>query len=294
MDPIIPNEAQREAIEKTAMSGSGLCWTCGTCDSECPVYLYTGRLRPQIIVRMANLGMLDELMALPQIWYCLGCRRCGTGCPNQVKPFELTRYLRNTLLCNSRDGAALSAALRKLMGNFQRVRYRSILRAMHNEQVAISEREWYQWLEKPIRNSIFKEIELGVPTEPLKAELPHAHSPRVCLSCSECSNCCPIFHERSIFDPQHIIRMSNLGLTGELLKSPSIWMCLGCRRCAQTCSQLVSGYDVIRRLRLLAVERGEVDPHFPSRLLELERLIYPRLLDEIDHLVGMFGLQSGR
>jgi heterodisulfide reductase subunit C len=295
MEPIIPNDAQRQIIEQNAMAGSCLCWTCGTCDSECPIYLSTGRLRPQVIVRMANLGMLDEMLALPQIWYCLGCRRCGSGCPNQVKPFEVMRYLRDVMIHSGRIGAPMAAAYRKLMGQFQRVRYRAILRAMHGEFTAISTREWYQWFEKPIRNPLYKEIEFAAGAHANKPfTVAAGHNPSACLSCSECSSCCPIFYERTTFDPQSIIRMANLGLTDELIKSPSIWMCLGCRRCSQTCSQLVSGYDVISRLRLLAIERGHVDPCFPSRLVQLDRLIYPRLLEEIDHQTGMFGTRQGK
>jgi heterodisulfide reductase subunit C len=295
MEPIIPDDVQRKVIEENAMSGSGLCWTCGTCDSECPIYLATGRLRPQVIVRMANLGMLDEMLTLPQIWYCLGCRRCGSGCPNRVKPFELTRYLRNEMIHSGRIDTSMVAAYGKLMGQFQRVRYRAILRAMRGETNVITTQEWYQWRERPLLKTIFKEIEFDAQTYPTTPESqPAAHNPRACLSCSECSSCCPVFYEKTLFDPQSIIRMTNLGLTEELIKSPSIWMCLNCQRCSQTCSQLVSGHAVIRRLQSLAIERGHVDNDFPARLVQLDRTIYPQLLDEIDNLIGMYGMFHGK
>lgn len=63
----IPDRTLRKTIESNAHAQANLCWTCSTCDSECPVYLATGRLRPQKIVRMANLGFLDDLLSLPEI-----------------------------------------------------------------------------------------------------------------------------------------------------------------------------------------------------------------------------------
>ena len=52
----------RKSIGSGAKTDINLCWTCGACDAECPVNLATGRLRPQAIVRMANLGLLEELI----------------------------------------------------------------------------------------------------------------------------------------------------------------------------------------------------------------------------------------
>jgi heterodisulfide reductase subunit C len=80
-NPLIPSLELRKLIESRAFALSSLCWTCGSCDLECPVNRATNRLRPQKLVRMANLGMLEELLGLPEIWYCLNCRRCMMTCP---------------------------------------------------------------------------------------------------------------------------------------------------------------------------------------------------------------------
>ena len=77
-----PNSKLRSLIETGAQADSRLCWTCGSCDFECPVNIATGRLRPQKIVRMANLGLPLELTSLAEIWYCLTCRRCAAVCPS--------------------------------------------------------------------------------------------------------------------------------------------------------------------------------------------------------------------
>ena len=63
------NSDLRQVIQKATLADSTMCWTCSSCDSECPVEIATNRLRPQRIVRFANLGLIDELIALPEIWY---------------------------------------------------------------------------------------------------------------------------------------------------------------------------------------------------------------------------------
>ena len=114
---------------------------------------------------------------------------------------------------------------------------------------------------------------------------------QACFTCSECSSCCPIVCDGDVFDPQRIIRMANLGLADELLRSPAIWLCLGCQRCVEACSQAVSGHTIIRRLQLQAIEKGLMDPLLPIRLLEADRVIYPKFLDEIDALIGLYRMK---
>jgi heterodisulfide reductase subunit C len=213
------------------------------------------------------------------------------GCPNRVKPFELVRYLRKEMIRSKRIGSEITVAHFRLMVQFQRVRYRAIRRAMHYQEAEISQREWYQWMGIPIRQTVFKEIEISGRKNTEKTLFPRKHTSNACLFCSECSNCCPISFERSTYDPQVIIRKFNLGMFEELLQSPMIWMCLECRTCSQICSQLVRGHELIRALRQLAIQSGRVDSDLPGRLFEVDRNIYPRLLDEIDQLCGMFGLK---
>jgi len=86
--------------------------------------------------------------------------------------------------------------------------------------------------------------------------------------------------------------MVNLGLSDELLQTPAIWLCLGCQRCTEACSQTVSGYDIIRQLQRQAIEKGFVDPALPIRLLAADRVIYPKFLDEIDTLIGLYRLKE--
>lgn len=285
---ILPEPERGQDLSTQSNAGSHLCWTCGTCDSECPVFRATNRLRPQAMVRMANLGLVDNLLSAPEIWYCLSCRRCVHGCPNTVKPNELHHHLREEAIARGVVSPDMTIAYRKLFTEFQRVRWRVAAHCFRGPLESMPSQLWYKWLKTPLRDSGYYLIEADAATEGPAQRLPWHSEGKACFTCSECSTCCPIFGERNVFDPQRIIRLANLGLAAHVLKSPSLWLCLGCRRCTDHCSQLVAGHDLIRRFQEQAIEKGIVDTDFPNRLLAADRLIYPRFLDEIDALLGMY------
>ena len=80
--------------------------------------------------------------------------------------------------------------------------------------------------------------------------------------------------------------MVNLGMEEEILKFPSIWLCIACQRCTEACGELVSGHNIIRRLQELALEEGMVDKGFPLRWKKAQKAIYPIFIEEIDTLLG--------
>jgi heterodisulfide reductase subunit C len=83
---LTPDPELRRHIEEAVHAESHMCWTCRSCANECPVNLASGRLQPIKIAWMANLGLLDELLWAPEIWYCQQCNRCNQICPMKVKP----------------------------------------------------------------------------------------------------------------------------------------------------------------------------------------------------------------
>lgn len=292
MDPILtPDREVRKFIETGAQAESNLCWACGTCDNECPVNIATNRLGPRKIVRLANYGFLDELLAMPEIWYCLTCLRCLEVCPNQVKPAEVIRFIRQEALRRQIVEWDLQERFRELFGRFQRVRWHTTVRCMNGELDTVSEEQWHEWLNTPVElpGTEISPKGSGNPTVYFRQAVDTNIT--LCFTCSECTNCCPVFYERSVFDPQATIRMVNLGLTEELLLSPSIWLCISCGRCSRACTQTVKGREIIARLRRLAIDGGYVSPQLPYKLKKAEKLIYPRLLDEID---ACLGFSSGR
>ena len=80
--------------------------------------------------------------------------------------------------------------------------------------------------------------------------------------------------------------MVNLGLEEEILRSPSIWLCIACERCTEACGERVTGHLIIQRLQELALKEGIVDKGFPFRWKEAQKAIYPLYIKKIDALFG--------
>ena len=285
-----PDSKLRRHIEQAVHAESHMCWTCRSCATECPVNLATNRLQPVKIVWMANLGLFDELLHAPEIWYCQQCNRCNQICPMSVKPAGVIRYIRNEMV--RRNLVSYNAVRRhhELYGRFQRARWHMVLRCRRDEQSLFSKTLWYEWLNTPVTSPSGKVLfsSLFFDSFRLKRSLGQFNA-TTCFTCSECSNACPIFYERSVFDPQWIFRMANLGMTEELLRSPCIWLCIGCQRCTDACSQLVKGHLIIERLRELALSRGIVAETFPLAWKFFQQSLYSQLLDEINTLFGFSG-----
>lgn len=71
-DELLPEDASYDA-----------CLNCGLCSSGCPASGLEG-MDPRRFVRMAMLGMNEELSATPWIWTCTQCQRCTYVCPMSI------------------------------------------------------------------------------------------------------------------------------------------------------------------------------------------------------------------
>ena len=60
-----------------------LCLTCGACSSGCPATGLEG-MDPRKFLRMAALGMDDELIKSDWPWMCTMCQRCIYVCPMKI------------------------------------------------------------------------------------------------------------------------------------------------------------------------------------------------------------------
>ncbi len=69
------------------------CLTCGTCASACPISGIDG-LDPRKIVRMAFLGLEEELIASDWAWKCTLCSKCENVCPMNIEIVNLMQSIR--------------------------------------------------------------------------------------------------------------------------------------------------------------------------------------------------------
>lgn len=86
------------------LSGQNLlaCYQCGKCSAGCPAVAEMDIL-PNQIIRFAQLGLKDELLASKAIWICASCFTCNARCPKGINIAEVIEALRQILLRNRED-----------------------------------------------------------------------------------------------------------------------------------------------------------------------------------------------
>jgi len=92
MEPIVIKNRQQSKL-RISPEFADICFTCGTCASGCPVAGVDG-MDPRKVVRMAALGLDDELIESRFPWICTMCGRCDYACPQGVEITALIRRIR--------------------------------------------------------------------------------------------------------------------------------------------------------------------------------------------------------
>ncbi len=91
INPMIIDGKKSELVQDSSWADG--CLTCGTCASACPIAGVDG-LDPRKIVRMAVLGMDQELIDSTWPWKCTMCAKCEESCPANIKITALIRKIR--------------------------------------------------------------------------------------------------------------------------------------------------------------------------------------------------------
>ena len=71
------------------------CFQCGTCTAGCPVREVNESYNPRKIIRMALLGMRDEVVKEDFVWLCSTCYTCTERCPQDVRITDLMFAIKN-------------------------------------------------------------------------------------------------------------------------------------------------------------------------------------------------------
>ena len=69
------------------------CLTCGLCSSLCPASGIDG-YDPRKLVRMVELGQIEELLEARWLWLCTMCSKCVISCPMEINISEIVRSIR--------------------------------------------------------------------------------------------------------------------------------------------------------------------------------------------------------
>jgi heterodisulfide reductase subunit C len=76
-----------------------------------------------------------------------------------------------------------------------------------------------------------------------------------CYQCRKCTNGCPLAFAMDV-KPNQVMRMIQLGLEDELLRSKTIWVCAGCQTCTTRCPNDIDIAHVMDSLRQLSRQSG--------------------------------------
>jgi Fe-S oxidoreductase len=79
-----------ELVEQASGQNVFACNQCGKCMATCPF-----TLQPQRVMRLLQLGLVDDALAHSTTWDCASCMTCATDCPREVSPALVQRSLRN-------------------------------------------------------------------------------------------------------------------------------------------------------------------------------------------------------
>ncbi len=77
--------------------GEGImhCFACGGCTARCPVREIDERYNPRKIIRMALLGLKEEVFRSEFVWLCSSHSRCAARCPQEVNIGGIASACRN-------------------------------------------------------------------------------------------------------------------------------------------------------------------------------------------------------
>ncbi len=74
-----------------------------------------------------------------------------------------------------------------------------------------------------------------------------------CWHCMACSGGCPLSRDMDVM-PNVVLRMVQFGLKEKVLKTSTIWLCVGCNTCSMECPNAVDIAGVMDALRQVAIK----------------------------------------
>lgn len=85
-----------------------------------------------------------------------------------------------------------------------------------------------------------------------------------CYQCKKCSGGCPVSSYADI-KPHQVVRLAQLGRQEELLTSPGIWFCTGCKTCLARCPNGIDISAILDAVKVKSLNREDIPlDHLPA------------------------------
>ena len=85
----------RRLSQEFGASELNACFQCGVCTASCPIRELDDTFNPRKIMKLAKLGLKDQVLNNEFIWLCSMCFICLERCPQDVRPPDVMTVLRN-------------------------------------------------------------------------------------------------------------------------------------------------------------------------------------------------------
>ncbi|MDO8473009.1 MAG: heterodisulfide reductase-related iron-sulfur binding cluster [Dehalococcoidia bacterium] len=77
------NKSAAEQVREQTGANVFLCYQCKKCTLGCPVASEMD-LKPNQVMRLLQLGRIDQVLRCKTIWLCASCQTCTTRCPTSI------------------------------------------------------------------------------------------------------------------------------------------------------------------------------------------------------------------
>jgi len=84
-------------LKKKAGTDFNRCFQCKACSAGCPFSEMMDPF-PNVVMRLVQLGLIEEALECSTIWICVGCNTCSIQCPQAIDIPGVMDALRQTAL----------------------------------------------------------------------------------------------------------------------------------------------------------------------------------------------------
>lgn len=136
------------SVEKEAGTSVSLCYQCGKCTAGCPAS-FAMDYPPRQVIRLLQLGLIDQALQAESIWICASCETCSARCPRGVDIASLMDAMRRAALKQGKVDKRVASFNKAFLSNIKNYgrTYEAGLLLQYNLTTG----------------QLFKDMELGLP-----------------------------------------------------------------------------------------------------------------------------------